>query len=145
MKKILILIPSILIIILVICAFKNTNAETKYINLALKNKNISYETEIKDTKYICYFTSVYSISSIKPELERINAKYNPFIGLRMHTMRVGEGASSIVLVKNNRSLMPVYLDASILNTNDKIDYQKRCIPVDKVKLKVENQKFYITH
>ena len=145
MKKILILIPAILIIILVICAFKNTNVETKYINLALKNKNISYETEIKDAKYICYFTSVYSISSIKPELERINAKYNPFIGLRMHTMRVGEGASSIVLVQNNGNIMPIYIDASILYTNDKVDYYRRCIPADKVNLRIENQKFYITH
>lgn len=143
MKKILILIPVILIILFY--AFKNNNAVTKYINLALKNKDLTYKTEFKDTKYICYFTSVYSISSIKPELERINAKYNPFIGLRMHTMRVGEGASSIVLVKNNGNIMPIYIDASILYTNDKVDYYRRCIPADKVNLRIENQKFYITH
>ena len=142
MKKILILIPVILIILF--CAFKNNNAITKYINLALK-KDLIYKTEFKDTKYICYFTSIYSINTIKPELNRINAKYSPFIGLKMHTMRVGEGASSIVLVQNNGNIMPIYIDASLLYTNDKVEYYRRCIPADKVNLRIENQKFYITH
>ena len=143
MKKILILFPIILIIIFGI--IKNSNPDLKYINLALKNKNISYKTEIKDTKYICYFISIYSINSIKPELERINAKYSPFIGFRIYTTRAGEGASSVVLVKNNGNIIPFYIGASMLYTSDKIDYHKRCIPADKVNLRIEDQKFYITH
>lgn len=150
MKKILILFPAILLIIYIafninIFQSKSERLKHKFIKLALENENIEYKTEFTNTKYICYFGSLYSIKDIKPELKRINAHYSPLIWIKMRTMRVGEGASSVVIVKHNGEIFPVYLEASNIITDDKPEYDRRCIPSDTINLRIENKKLYVTH
>ena len=150
MKKILIIIPIILLVLYWalfwhIYTDKNDASIKKFIEYALKNEDVEFNTKLNNTKYVCYFGSLYSIHSIKPELTKINADYSPAIGLKMQLMRVGEGASAVVIVKNNGRILPVYLHAYSIITDDTLQLEQRCAPHDTVNLKVKNKKLYIKH
>lgn len=124
---------------------RQENLLHKFINYALENEDVVFETDLKNTKYVCSFISVYSTHHIKPDLQRIGADYTPMISFRIHTNRKGEASSAIIGVKDDNSLFITYLSAYDLEFTKPINFdESRCIQTNNLHYKIKNKKLYIT-
>ncbi len=146
MKKIF-FISAILISIFFTIIYENRqeNLLHKFINYALENEDIVFETDLKNTKYVCSFVSVYSTHHIKPDLQKIGAKYTPMISFRIHTNRKGESSSAIIGVRDDNSLFITYLSGYNLEFTKPVYLnENRCIQTKNLHYKIKNKKLYIT-
>lgn len=147
MKKFLffIFISFILFVLVIIHENNNERILHKFIDYALKNEDVVFEADLKNTKYICPFISVYSIYHIKPDLQEIGAHYTPMIPFRMYTNRKGDGSSAIVAVKDDNSLFITYLSGYDIEFTKPINLKSSlCIQTKKLHYKIKNKKLYVT-
>ena len=145
MKKVVLLLILIAIVGTHFYENRKDRLLSKFIYYALENENVVFETDIEDVEYACTFGSFYSIDYIKPELQAIKARYNPFIWAGFYKHRCGEGTSAVIAVRKDHSLFMTYLNGENIEYTNRITYDyKRCNKIDYLHYKIKNKKLYIT-